>query len=287
MCCAGFSAQQAGYSPTVGRKLLHTDAAKARDDSGREESEAERDDRNLAELLQEELRIAALGVQVLFGFLLSLPFTVRFVKLSSPQRDLYLSSLMLAALSTALLSGPGRVSPTGVPAAREGTPAARGERHGDRRSWLSGSRHLCRCPAHRQLPQHGDPGPGTGQPHVRHVWRLMVHLAAFARHRHTRARWAASGRNRARSSREQEALRPNPTIPHPQFTLARLRTQAQPCSSWTDRPHPCVEPRHRVGGRCVHRGLCGTAGHPVDQKRCRPPTSDCCERLRRREHALC
>ncbi|MGD0064740.1 MAG: DUF6328 family protein [Streptosporangiaceae bacterium] len=38
----------------------------------RKESEAERDDRNLAELLQ-ELRVAGLSVQVLFGFLLSLP----------------------------------------------------------------------------------------------------------------------------------------------------------------------------------------------------------------------
>ena len=47
----------------------------------RDESEAERDDRNLAELLQ-ELRVAGLGVQVLFGFLLSLPFTNRFSRLS-------------------------------------------------------------------------------------------------------------------------------------------------------------------------------------------------------------
>src|SRR5580704_5251750 len=74
-------------------------------DSGRDESEAERDDRNLAELLQ-ELRVAGLGVQVLFGFLLSLPFSVRFVKLSHAQRELYIASLLLAALSTALLCGP-------------------------------------------------------------------------------------------------------------------------------------------------------------------------------------
>ena len=51
-------------------------------------------------------RVAGLGIQVLFGFLLSLPFTVRFVKLSQSQRDLYLASLLLAALSTALLCGP-------------------------------------------------------------------------------------------------------------------------------------------------------------------------------------
>jgi hypothetical protein len=71
----------------------------------RDESEAQRDDRNLAELLQ-ELRISGLGVQVLFGFLLSLPFTARFAKLSQGQRDLYLASLVLSAVATALLLGP-------------------------------------------------------------------------------------------------------------------------------------------------------------------------------------
>jgi hypothetical protein len=71
----------------------------------RDESRAERDDRNLAELLQ-ELRVAGLGVQVLFGFLLSLPFTNRFARLSHGQRDLYLLTLVLATASTALLLGP-------------------------------------------------------------------------------------------------------------------------------------------------------------------------------------
>jgi MFS family permease len=71
----------------------------------RDESEAERDDRNLAELLQ-ELRVAGLGGQVLFGFLLSLPFTARFARLSHGQRDLYLGSLVMAAAATALLLGP-------------------------------------------------------------------------------------------------------------------------------------------------------------------------------------
>ena len=71
----------------------------------RDESEQERDDRNLAELLQ-ELRVAGLGVQVLFGFLLSLPFTNRFDRLSQGQRELYLGTLVLAAVATALLLGP-------------------------------------------------------------------------------------------------------------------------------------------------------------------------------------
>jgi hypothetical protein len=69
------------------------------------ESRAQRDDRNLAELIQ-ELRVAGLGVQVLFGFLLSLPFTARFGQLTAGRRDLYLASLTLAAVATALLIGP-------------------------------------------------------------------------------------------------------------------------------------------------------------------------------------
>ena len=71
----------------------------------RGESAAQRADRNLGELLQ-ELRVAGLGVQVLFGFLLSLPFASRFTRLSPAQRDLYLATLVLAAVATALLVGP-------------------------------------------------------------------------------------------------------------------------------------------------------------------------------------
>jgi Family of unknown function (DUF6328) len=69
------------------------------------ETEAKRDDRNLMELLQ-ELRVGGLGVQVLFGFLLSLPFTTKFSALNHPQRGLYVTSLVLAAISIALLMGP-------------------------------------------------------------------------------------------------------------------------------------------------------------------------------------
>ncbi len=72
---------------------------------GHHETEAERHDRNLGDLLQ-ELRIAGLGVQVLFGFLLSLPFTVRFVRLDRAQRHLYLTDLLLAALAISLLVAP-------------------------------------------------------------------------------------------------------------------------------------------------------------------------------------
>src|SRR6202035_5437132 len=71
----------------------------------RSETLAERDNRNLNDLLQ-ELRVAGLGVQVLFGFLLSLPFTVRFAQLDGVQQGLYEATLLCAALSTALLISP-------------------------------------------------------------------------------------------------------------------------------------------------------------------------------------
>jgi len=74
-------------------------------DAGRDETAAERIDRNLRELM-EELRVAIIGVQVLFGFLLALPFTDRFAEIDTWQRDLYAADLMLAALAIALLIAP-------------------------------------------------------------------------------------------------------------------------------------------------------------------------------------
>ena len=70
-----------------------------------EETEAERDDRNVMELLN-ELRVVGIGVQVLFGFLLALPFSKGFPKLDQAGKDLYLACVLLAALSTALLVAP-------------------------------------------------------------------------------------------------------------------------------------------------------------------------------------
>jgi hypothetical protein len=73
--------------------------------TGTGETEAERNNRNLADLLQ-ELRVAGLGVQVLFGFLLALPFTQRFTALTAGERHLYRASVLCAALSIALLVSP-------------------------------------------------------------------------------------------------------------------------------------------------------------------------------------
>jgi hypothetical protein len=74
-------------------------------DSGREETEEERADRNLSDLLQ-ELRVALPGVQVLFAFLLTVPFTNRFDDLNDFQQKLYFGVLIAVALATVLLVAP-------------------------------------------------------------------------------------------------------------------------------------------------------------------------------------
>jgi len=73
--------------------------------SGREETEGERLDRNLGELLQ-ELRVALPGVQVLFAFLLAVPFQQNFTEITEFQKDVYFATLLLTALSAALLISP-------------------------------------------------------------------------------------------------------------------------------------------------------------------------------------
>jgi Kef-type K+ transport system membrane component KefB len=73
--------------------------------SGREESEEERADRNLSDLLQ-ELRVALPGVQVLFAFLLTVPFTQRFSDLTKFQEKLYFGVLICVALSSIMLVAP-------------------------------------------------------------------------------------------------------------------------------------------------------------------------------------
>jgi hypothetical protein len=75
------------------------------DASGREESEEQRADRNLSDLLQ-ELRVALPGVQVLFAFLLTVPFSNRFDQLSDFDQKLYFGVLLCTALATVLLTAP-------------------------------------------------------------------------------------------------------------------------------------------------------------------------------------
>jgi hypothetical protein len=74
-------------------------------DDQHHESSEERLNRNLDQLLQ-ELRVALPGVQVLFAFLLVVPFNARFGELTATQRDIYLVALLCSALASALLIAP-------------------------------------------------------------------------------------------------------------------------------------------------------------------------------------
>src|ERR1700761_457420 len=71
----------------------------------RGETEMERLDRNWNSLLQ-ELRVVQTGVQLLTGFLLTLPFQQRFDQLSSVERDIYLAAVASAIVATGFLQAP-------------------------------------------------------------------------------------------------------------------------------------------------------------------------------------
>jgi hypothetical protein len=79
--------------------------AKNQAEANPNESEKERLDRNLIELLN-ELRVALPGVQVLFAFLLTVPFTQRFTTLTSTQENVYYTTLLLTTASAILLIAP-------------------------------------------------------------------------------------------------------------------------------------------------------------------------------------
>jgi thiosulfate reductase cytochrome b subunit len=69
------------------------------------ESEHERLTRNFNELLQ-ELRVTQTGVQILTGFLLTLPFTDRFKGLDTLQKSVYLGVLVGSVIATGLIIAP-------------------------------------------------------------------------------------------------------------------------------------------------------------------------------------
>jgi hypothetical protein len=70
-----------------------------------EESTQDEAHRRLTDLLQ-ELRVALPGVQVLFGFLLVVPFSARWGEITSFQQDLYFACLLCSAAATAFLIAP-------------------------------------------------------------------------------------------------------------------------------------------------------------------------------------
>ena len=76
-----------------------------RNPSERVESEQERLDRQLDQLLN-ELRVAMPGVQVLFAFLLAVPFQQRFGQVTDFQKNVYFVTLLAATAASALFIAP-------------------------------------------------------------------------------------------------------------------------------------------------------------------------------------
>lgn len=75
------------------------------DDDGRGESSNQRLDRNWQDMLQ-ELRVMQTGIQLLAGFLLTLPFQSAFADLDAVQRGMYLALVATAAVTTLCLVTP-------------------------------------------------------------------------------------------------------------------------------------------------------------------------------------
>jgi len=74
-------------------------------ETGRDETESERLDRNLQEMLG-ELRVALPGVQVLFAFLLVVPFNQRFAEVTQFQKTVFFATMLCTAASTICLIAP-------------------------------------------------------------------------------------------------------------------------------------------------------------------------------------
>lgn len=73
--------------------------------TGRDETEEERADRMWGELLQ-EVRVAQTGVQILFGFLLTVVFTPKYAELDHTGQVVYLVTVVSGACATGALVGP-------------------------------------------------------------------------------------------------------------------------------------------------------------------------------------
>ncbi|KKD06895.1 DUF6328 family protein [Streptomyces sp. WM6386] len=73
--------------------------------TGRDETEDERADRMWAELMQ-EIRVAQMGVQILFGFLLTVVFTPKYADLGDTEKTIYIVTVVLGATATGALIGP-------------------------------------------------------------------------------------------------------------------------------------------------------------------------------------
>ena len=83
----------------------HPESDQTWDAGARSETETQRLDRNWLSLLQ-ELRVVQTGVQLLTGFLLTLPFQPRFDGLSTTMRMVYLATVGCSVAATVLLEAP-------------------------------------------------------------------------------------------------------------------------------------------------------------------------------------
>lgn len=72
---------------------------------GRHETEEERADRKWGELIQ-EVRVAQTGVQILFGFLLTVVFQQKYATLAQTDKTIYIITVILGAATTGALIGP-------------------------------------------------------------------------------------------------------------------------------------------------------------------------------------
>ena len=84
---------------------MSEDDVSAAGDTGRSETPAERSDRNWSELLQ-ELRVTQTGIQILSGFLLTLPFQARFTDLDPVLVGLFLAAAGFATAATLFIVAP-------------------------------------------------------------------------------------------------------------------------------------------------------------------------------------
>jgi hypothetical protein len=85
--------------------VTHTAAEGVQRRRGRNETEEERADRMWGELIQ-EVRVAQTGVQILFGFLLTVVFTPRYASLEHTDKVIYIVTVVLGACATGALIGP-------------------------------------------------------------------------------------------------------------------------------------------------------------------------------------
>jgi hypothetical protein len=113
--------QKRGHRPTLEDAVPGTDNGYATPERGRDETADERADRRWGELIQ-EVRVAQTGVQILFGFLLTVVFTPRYAQLEQTEQTIYIVTVVLGAAATGALIGP--VSFHRIVAGRRIKPAA-------------------------------------------------------------------------------------------------------------------------------------------------------------------